>query len=482
MSEPRVVIVGGGLAGLAAAESLSRCHPEIPIVLLDAKRALGGRAGSYVDPTTKTETDYCQHAAMGCCTNFIDMLDQCGLSQHLRRFDELTFLHPDHPPSRFAPSRWLPPPLHLAGTIGTQHYLRSSQKREVKRGLWKLMRTMPSAVSDVIAADWLRGAGQSPETIAEFWDVILVSALGETTDRVSMSAARKVLIDGFAIARGASDVLVPTRPLAELFGRQLTSVLVDRGVEIRSGQAVQRISPERRVLTHETAIDARSVICAVPWYRVAKLFADWPQDQRSRLPDFDTISQIPGSPISGLHLWFDRPITNLDHAVMVGTVAQWLFRDPCQPDDLPGGGEQDHYYYQVVISASTDATSIPKDQLVRTVLEELRAAFPQAKHATLVNDRLVTDPKSVFSIRPEVDAIRPTTETGIDWLTLAGDWTQTGWPATMEGAVISGRLAADSVVRQWHGVSESRPSDPARSYVKAGLPAGILARLLIRHD
>ncbi len=115
MTGHRVVIVGGGLAGMAAAETLSRFHPDYQITLLESKRIPGGRAGSYVDPETETEVDYCQHAAMGCCTNLIEMLDRCGLQHHFRRYQSLTFLHPEHPPSRFAPNRWLPPPLHLLG-------------------------------------------------------------------------------------------------------------------------------------------------------------------------------------------------------------------------------------------------------------------------------------------------------------------------------------------------------------------------------
>ncbi|MEL7338661.1 MAG: NAD(P)-binding protein, partial [Planctomycetota bacterium] len=220
-----IVIVGGGLAGLAAAEALSRTRPDLKLLLLESKRLCGGRAGSYRDPETAQEVDYCQHAAMGCCTNFLDLIERCGLGECFERIDELTFLHPKAAPSRFAASPILPPPLHLLGTINAQRYLSRTQRREIKRGLWKLMRTIPDELRSCSAGQWLSGAGQSESTQRDFWDVILVSALGEHSRHVSMAAARKVIIDGFAAARGASDVLIPKSSLAELFGRRLTEHL-----------------------------------------------------------------------------------------------------------------------------------------------------------------------------------------------------------------------------------------------------------------
>ncbi|MCA9135556.1 MAG: hydroxysqualene dehydroxylase HpnE [Planctomycetales bacterium] len=485
MNVARVVIVGGGLAGMSAAESLSTIHPETQITILESKRVLGGRAGSYDDPQFDSTVDYCQHVAMGCCTNLIDLLTRCGLDQHFRRYRELCFLHPDHSPSRFAPNRLLPAPLHLVGTINALRYLSRTQKRQVKRGLWRLMRTPASSIVDVRASDWLRQARQDDQTIRDFWDVILVSALGEQTNQVSMAAARKVLIDGFAIAHGASDVMVPTLPLANLFGRMLADVLMQRGVRILVGHGVRQIRSDASVVTSENRFESDYVISAVPWYQTARLFDQWCEDERRRLPCFDAFAAFPTSPISGLHLWFDSEITDLDHAVMVGTTAQWLFRDPCNrrvrsgPSTASSQTVQSHYY-QVVISASADVKSKPEAQLVETVLAELRRAFPLARQTRLLRHRMVTDPKSVFSILPEVETIRPAAETEVPWLVLAGDWTKTDWPATMEGAVISGRLAAKAISRHIRRNAQKQPF-PDESFVCPGLPPGRLARWMIRH-
>lgn len=499
-----VAIVGGGLAGLAAAEALSRNHPKMRLVLLESKRNLGGRAGSFADPRSQDPVDYCQHAAMGCCTNLIDLLRQCSLEHFVRRDKELTFLHPEHPPSRFAASTWLPAPLHLLGAIQCQLYLSARQKREIKRGLWKLMRTPSHTLSGRTAADWLSSIGQSDLTRREFWDVILVSALGERTDLVAMSAARKVLIDGFAAARGASDVLIPTLPLSELFGRRLTASLERRGVDIRSNAAVRQIKSDQTLETSTGIIHAKHVICAVPWHSIERLFDGWTPETAAALPATKDFSSILPSPISGIHLWFDREITPRKHSVMVGTVSQWLFRDPFEDAALPqetvsspetdSAKNQRQHYFQVVISASKDHRAMTKEQLVETVLAELRHAFPEARQANLLRSKVVTDPHSVFSVSPAIEQMRPDTDTELPWLKLAGDWIATGWPATMESAVISGRRAAGSVLDELRSAKLSpsdqcKANDPqssgtsspyAQSLILPGLRWGWLSRLLIR--
>ncbi len=179
----------------------------------------------------------------------------------------------------------------------------------------------------------------------------------------------------------------------------------------------------------------------------------------------DLWGALPNSSISGVHLWFDRPITSQPHAVLVGTLSQWLFqREPAEAS--PQG-----HYYKVVISGARSLRSLTHAEVVQRVVGELAAAFPPAAAAKLLHSRVVTDPQSVFSIRPEVDAVRPPSRTALPCLQLAGDYVQTGWPATMEGAVISGRMAANGVLRKLGGV-------PAT--ISEGLPRNWLSRLLIR--
>lgn len=494
----RVAIVGGGLAGLSAAETLARFltqssesatapRPQLDITVLESRRTTGGRAGSFIDPQTGENVDYCQHVAMGCCTNLIDLLDRCGLGDAMARHSQLTFHHPGVPPSPFVPSRWLPAPLHLAPTLKSLAYLSPAQKREIRGGTWKLMRTASADLRSITAQRWLADAGQSADTIDRYWDVVIVSALGEACDRVSMAAARKVFVDGFLAACGASDVLVPRQPLSELFGVRLPEAIKRLNVSVRTGTPVRSLrhsgdgTDDTRLVAdlgdRQETFD--HVIVAVPWHQVGKIVSPALADA-ARL-DTAAWAAFPTSPISGVHLWFDSPITDAPHAVMVSTMAQWLFRRPDEASRDEASREHDEadsrqasqsrHYYQVVISASRQVRQMSGEEVANRIVEELRAAFPAARTARLLSSRVVTDPQSVFSIRPEVDAARPDSPTALSSLHLAGDFVQTGWPATMEGAVISGRKAANSVLR----FLGHRPAE-----IRDGLPKNWLTRRLIK--
>jgi phytoene dehydrogenase-like protein len=245
---------------------------------------------------------------------------------------------------------------------------------------------------------------------------------------VDVAAARKVAVDGFLAHRDAADLFVPTAPLGALFGERLVAWLKERGVAVEAGRGVTAL--ERDAAGAITAVVADGVplpcdaaILTVPWRAAARLVPDVvpPADER-----------LAGSPITAVHLWFDRDCIDLPHAVLVGRVSQWIFR----PDDGPRG------YCQVVISASRGLLDGDRDRLRDTVVAEVRSAFPAAREARLVDARIVTDPTAVLSVRPGVDAVRPPARTAVPNLFLGGDWTATGWPSTMEGAVRSGRLAA----------------------------------------
>lgn len=465
---------------MSAAEAMARASGDrMQITLLESKRVTGGRAGSFCEASSGETVDYCQHVMMGCCTNLIDLLERSDLLKCVRRYSELCFLHPNHPPSRFAASRILPPPIHLAGAVSSLKHLSATQRRQIRKGLWRLLRTRSECLVGRRGVDWLLSNDQDAETIRDFWDVILVSALAESADAVAMTAVRKVFADGFAGTRGASDVLVPSVPLADLFGQRMRAVIEDLGVRFLTEASAREVLPiesgrARVEACNGRRFEADHVIVAVPWHTIGSLLRD------TELPDLDRYGRFPSSSITGIHMWFDREITARQHAVLVGTVSQWLFRQPFTDQSLPAVSTESRaidsvaengHYYQVVISASQQHRSITKKDLIEVVLGELRHAFPEARGARLLRSRIVTDPNSVFSLRPEVEAARPSATTPLPWLHLAGDWIDTGWPATMEGAVISGRMAAQSVLSRLGGQS---------LVVDVGQPRGWLANRLIR--
>ncbi|MBS0210337.1 MAG: FAD-dependent oxidoreductase [Planctomycetes bacterium] len=444
---PRVAIVGGGLAGLAAAAALveQSWHVEV----FEARRQFGGRAASFRDATTGEAVDYCQHVSLGCCTELADFCRRTGTDRAFDRYDTLYFLTPDGGRYTLGATRWLPAPLHLLPALLRLKYLSLRERWGVLRAMGQLLR-LPRERWQMSIADWLRKMGQTPHAIETFWAVVLNSALGDSLDRCAVQYARQVFVEGFMTTRRGYEVLVPREPLSELFGRRAVEALATKGVVFHAETPIARVVVEAGRATGIETADGRrlpfdAVVVAVPWRRFRELF-----DQAAAPalePAVRGAGQLTGAPITGVHLWFDRPITELPHAVLVGTLSQWLFQrsGAATANETPNAGE---HYYQIVISASYALDTISKEELITRVLGELRQVFPAAREAQLVRSRVVTDPHAVFSPVPNVDELRPAQATPIANLALAGDWTASGWPATMEGAVRSGYLAAAALVAQ----------------------------------
>jgi squalene-associated FAD-dependent desaturase len=378
---------------------------------------------------------------MGCCTNFLDLCRQAGLADAFRRDRTLWFIGPEGDRAACTPSRLLPAPLHLAPLLLGMRHFSFREKVSLGLGMLRLARYRErgggeTRVADGTALAWLEAAGQPERVIRLFWQPVLESALGESIDLVSTAAARKVAVDAFLAHRDAADMFVPTEPLGSLFGERLVAWLEGRGVTVEAGRSATAI--ERDAKGRATAVlhgDGRTpcdaVIVALPWRQAARVVPDL-------VPAAD--ERFAGSPITAVHLWFDRDCIDLPHAVLVGRVSQWVFRPDAAEGRQPG-------YCQVVISASRGLLGGDREALLATVVAELRETFPAARDAVLVDARVVTDPTAVLSVRPGVDAFRPAAGTAVPNIFLAGDWTATGWPSTMEGAVRSGRLAAGALGR-----------------------------------
>jgi len=427
-TEPLVAIVGGGLAGLAAAAALTEAGMRVTIC--ESRRRCGGRAASFEDPVGGGLVDACQHVAMGCCTNFLDLCRRTGLAGALRRDRTLYFIGPDGDRAACTPTRLLPAPLHLAPLVFGMKHFSWRERAALATGMLRLARArVGHATPEPTALAWLESIGQPESVIRLFWQPVIESALGESIDLVSLSAARKVAVDGFLAHGEAADLWVPTAPLGTLFGEELTAWLESRGTTIVTGAAVSSLAREadgrvRAVVAGGVEHPCDVAIVAVPWRQAGRLLPEL-------VPAAD--DRLAGSPITAVHLWFDRDVIDLPHAVLVGRVSQWVFRGEVT-------GERSHC--QVVISASRGLFAGDRDGLRDAVVDELRQVFPRARAARLVEARVVTDPTAVLSVRPGVEDVRPPNRTRIANLFLAGDWTATGWPSTMEGAVRSGRLAA----------------------------------------
>jgi squalene-associated FAD-dependent desaturase len=468
VESPTVAIVGGGLAGMAAAAA-AVAH-GLRVELFEQAKGLGGRAGSFHDPASGRLVDFCPHVALGCCTNLLDFCRRTGLDRPWLRYRTLHFMCPDETSSvrprragryDFTASRWLPAPLGLLPGLLRLEYLERRDRWAIARCLLRLARQRPDDREGLPPiGEWLRSQGQSGDAIRRFWSVVLSSALGETVEWASLAAARKVFVDGFLASRRAYELVVPQVPLGDLWG-QAATWLAARGAVVHLGGRVERIDAGRGraatlVLADGMRHEAQFVVAAVPWRQVRGLLS---AELRSTLPDLARAEQLQPSPITAVHLWFDREIAGLPHAVLVPR--GWFFADP-----FPGPPA---WHYQVVVSGSHELRGRDREEIVKEVRAELESVWSAARGARLLRWLLLTQPAAVFSVRPGSDRLRPLQQTPVESLLVAGDWTATGWPATMEGAVRSGYLATEAVL-----ASLGRP----QRILAPDLPRAWLSRLL----
>jgi squalene-associated FAD-dependent desaturase len=443
----RVAIIGAGLAGLASATALAA--RGLRVWLLEARPRLGGRAGSFSDAGSGQLIDVCQHVSMGCCTNFAHFCRTVGIAHLLQPQPRLYFLTPDRRVSPFGADP-LPAPLHLARSFLRAHYLTLADKARIAWGLACLR--LAATADDPPFLDWLSRHAQTPRTIERFWGVVLTSALNETPERVGLRYARKVFVDGFLRHPRAFVVELPTVPLGRLYGAELQGWLDRHGVEVHLGQAVRRLVVESGgvralELRQGGTLAADWYIAAVPFDRLLDLLPDGLADAT---PYFANLRHLETSPITSVHLWYDRPLTDLPHAVLVGCLGQWVFN---RGQTAPG-----EHYLQVVVSAARPFHQLGRDEVQRRLTAELAHLFPQAAQARLLRARVVTEHAATFSAVPGVDRWRPPQGSPLRNLLVAGDWTATGWPATMEGAVRSGYLAAEALLaRQGRSVRLVQP-------------------------
>jgi squalene-associated FAD-dependent desaturase len=437
----RVVVIGAGLAGLAAASALA---PQgFRVTLLESRPRLGGRASSFTDAATGQLVDACQHVSMGCCTQFAHFCRTIGIDHLLAAQHRLWFVTPDRRISPFFADP-LPAPLHLTRSFFFAHYLSFIEKAAIAWGL--LCLTREPADADGAFLVWLRHHAQPPRAIERFWNVVLVSALNEEPERIGLRYARKVLVDAFLSDRRGFEVQIPTVPLGKLYGDELHAWLDRHGVELRLGKGVRQLRLRERQVSAVDLISGEELtadwyVCAVPFDRLLGLLPS-PLEE---LPYFANLRRLETSPITSIHLWYDRPITDLPHAVLIDCVGQWLF---ARGETAPG-----EHYFQVVVSASRAFRGLGHDEVQRRIIAELTKVFPAARSARLLRSRAVTEHAATFSVVPGVDRWRPVQGSPIQNLLVAGDWTATGWPATMEGAVRSGYLAAETLVQRYRSTT-----------------------------
>jgi squalene-associated FAD-dependent desaturase len=447
---PRVLIVGAGLAGLASAVSLA--GRDLRVSLVESRPRLGGRASSFRDASSGELVDNAQHVSMGCCTNLADFSWRVGIRAQFRRESEVVFLAPDGREGRLKAGGW-PAPLHLAPSFLRFPLFSLREKLTLARAFERLRRPLDGPGEESFG-DWLQRHGQPPRLISWFWEPLLVSALNERLDRMDREYARKVLVDGLLRHRDGYILEIPRVPLGELYGTRMESWLERHGVELQKSAGVREVlldeegSARGVSLRDGSMVEADLVVLAVPFDRVAKLL---PAEVSRSWPALGRLSELRSTPITGIHLWLDRPVCPVTFAVTPGRTIQWVFNHTSirshGADDVNQTANGPEQYLQMVVSAAYALQTMEPAQIRDLAIEDLRVIWPAARGAIVKRWRVVTEHGATFSVRPGVDTLRPPQRTPIDGLFLAGDWTATGWPATMEGAVRSGYLAAEEILQ-----------------------------------
>jgi len=468
-----IAIAGGGLAGLAAACALadSGCR----VTVFERRPYLGGRASSYEHPGTGEVIDNCQHVLFRVCTNLIEFYRRIGVEDQIRWYEDMTFIEPGGRASLMRASAF-PAPLHTAPSFLRFPFLGAKDKLVISRAIAALTLTAQPDTGESFL-DWCRRHHQTEAAIERFWKPIVVSALSEHLDRISISYAAQVVRESMK-SPPARHMGVPSLPLTDLYNKAGDYIRA-RGSEIRLRTSLETFSPEAsRVQIRLTGADTDKdkkeneesfdyLILALPFNTIDRVLPDIP----SAAPLRETLTHFESCPITGIHLWFDRQITDLDHAVLLDRTIQWMFHKSrllatrgAAASAQPAGS-----YIELVVSASNSLIEKSRSEIVDLALKEVREFFPGAHAATLLKSAVIKEVHATYSPRPGIDAHRPLQSTAWPRVFLAGDWTATGWPATMEGAVRSGYLAAEALLHAT-GIQDNK-------FLVADLPATGLMRL-----
>ena len=438
------VVVGGGRAGIAAA--VKRAERGVRVTLVETRKRLGGRATSFNDPDTGELLDNCQHVLLGCCTNLLDLYERLSVGGSVDWHRTLYFRDAAGHLDTLSPSD-LPAPLHLSAALLGFRSLSLADKLAIGRGMLAIMRIGRAGrarLGDESFEHWLGRHGQTRSAIDRFWGVIVISACNESLDRVAARYALQVFQDGMLNHAASSRMGLSAVPLEKLYDPAVAAVeraggrvLLSTSADGFTFDATTRRITGLRIDTGET-LTADAFVTTVPPDRLAKLA---PADAVAADARLRRLHEVRFSPIIGIHLWYAAPpgraLMPLPHLILMDSPLQWVFR---KTPDAAGGAAEEHLHG--VISAAHEWVSTPAADIAAMADAEVRKALQWTDPAPLLRHRVVKEKRATFSVAPGVDALRPPARGAIANLLIAGDWSDTGWPATMEGAVRSGYTAA----------------------------------------
>lgn len=449
MRQPDVVVVGGGLAGIAAAMRLAAAGAEV--TLLEGRPRLGGATYSFQRGELTVDTG--QHVFLRCYTAYLELLRQLGSLDSVELQDrfEVPVLSPGRPPHLMRRARHLPAPLHLLGTLAGYRPLRVADRLAAMRAAAAMRGIDPDApgTDEHSLGEFFARHHQSDAAVRRLWELVAVAALNVYPDDASLALAARVFRTGLLESASAGDIGRPRVSLSALHGDPAERVLSDRGAQVRTKSRVERIEPVPggfRVSTPDDELTAAAVVLAVPHPAAAQLVPD------GAVPDPGRWAGLSATAIVNVHLVYDRKVTDLGFAAAIDSPAQWVF------DRTVESGVHTGQYLAVSLSAADALVRRPAAELVAEHSAALAELLPGVQHATLTEAFVTREPRATFRQAPGTRKLRPAARTALPGLALAGAWTATGWPDTMEGAVRSGLTGADVVATH---LGAPRAAEPA---------------------
>ncbi|MEX2660719.1 MAG: hydroxysqualene dehydroxylase HpnE [Vicinamibacterales bacterium] len=430
-----VIVIGGGFAGLSAASLLAERGRQV--LVLDARPRLGGRAPAFDDRETGELVDNGQHVMFGCYRETLAFLKRIGADGNVETQPtlEIPFIALDGRRTLLRCPSWLPAPLHLlAGILGW-------------RGLplvdrLSALRLAPAIARDAPAtqtvAQWLRAHGQSERLITALWEPLAVAALNQPIDQAAAAPFARVLAEMFGRDRSAASLVLPAKPLHDMYAEPARAFIERHGGDVRTNALARIVADETGVTAVEVRgerIPATAVIAAVPWHALRTVFEAAPSALAATIANASAMASMP---IVTVNLWYDRVVMDETFVGLTGRTVQWVF------DKRRVFGEASSHL-SLVISAAEAVAPLTRDELVAIAVRDVAGALPAARRATLVRASVVREKQATFSLSPG-QPDRPSNRTGIRGLALAGDWTDTGLPGTIESAVRSGHLAAAEIL------------------------------------
>ncbi len=441
-SQKTVTVIGGGVAGMSVACALAEAGLRVQLV--ERRGYLGGRASSYLHPGVNEVIDNCQHVLFGCCTNLTGFYRRIGVADRIHWTSEMTMIEPGGWRSRLGPSKLvgigLPAPLHGLPRLLSAHAFSLADKLALARAFGALMRPVPAYSRESLGA-WLKRHGQTRGTIERFWRLVIASALNADLDSIALPYAAKVIRELFMNSAFAGSMGMSTVPLSELYAG-VVPFIEERGGRVHlstflEGAEWDGAVAQWRLRTRTRELVSDDLIFALPFEATKQLLPQMPAAEGK--PELARkIEQHEHWPICSVHLWFDREITELEHAVLLDREIHWLYNQSRLQ-------RRSGNYVELVVSATRAFAALPREQAIGQALAELAEFFPRVKEAKLEKVALVKEVRATFGVPPGIDEWRPHAVSPWPNCYLAGDWTATGWPSTMESAARSGHLAAEAL-------------------------------------